>query len=98
MHLDTRSWFSFHDGVAAPEVLCAEAQRLGHDTLGLCDVDGTYGLIRFYRAALEYRLRPLLGISLTEPHPSVAAAASRRPGDGDGGKLPPPQSNGYVSG
>jgi DNA-directed DNA polymerase III PolC len=85
MHLDVRSWFSFHDGVASPEALCEEAFRNGYDTLGMADVDATHGLIRFYRAAVHCGLRPLLGLSLTDPRiytakggesldPSIAAA------------------------
>src|SRR4051812_18380220 len=82
MHLDARSWFSFHDGVASPESLCGEAQKHGYEALGLCDVDATHGLISFYRAALHYGLIPLLGISLTDPRISEGARSGASPGSG----------------
>ena len=34
MHLDARSWYSFHDGVSSPAALCAQAAELGFETLG----------------------------------------------------------------
>src|SRR5688500_14579721 len=79
MHIDARSWFSFHDGVAAPEMLCAKACELGYDTLGLADIDGTYGLISFYRSALSCGLKPLLGLSLTDPRLATVGVAPARP-------------------
>lgn len=95
-HLDARSWYSFHCGVSSPPELCAQAAELGHPALGLCDVDGTYGLLPFYKAALRHGLRPLLGIALTEGgsggaalsggaggHSGTEAGATR---DGPGGR------------
>ncbi len=96
-HLDVRSWYSFHDGVSPPGALCAAAAELGHTTLGLCDVDGAYGLIDFYRQALKHGLKPVLGIALTDPgrgaHGSVHAGSEWRtrrsapPEDGGAGAI-----------
>lgn len=61
MHLDIRSWYSFHDGVASPAEICAHAAELGFTELGLADVDGTYGLIHAYKAALKCGVKPVLG-------------------------------------
>ena len=74
-----RSWYSFHDGVSPPGALCAAAAELGFDALGLCDVDGTYGLIDFYRQALKHEIKPILGVALTDPAwaGKVAGAAAR---------------------
>jgi len=95
MHLDARSWYSFHDGVSSPAALCAQAAELGFETLGLCDVDGIYGLIGFYKSALKCGLRPLLGLSLTDPASkghAVAGGVGAKPrfapgeGAGDAGR------------
>ncbi len=67
MHLDARSWYSFHDGVSAPADLCAQAAELGFESLGMADTDGCYGLLHFHRAALKLGIHPVLGISLTDP-------------------------------
>jgi DNA polymerase III alpha subunit len=67
MHLDARSWYSFHDGVSAPADLCVQAAELGFDCLGMADTDGCYGLLHFHRAALKCGIHPVLGISLTDP-------------------------------
>ncbi|MCC7478027.1 DNA polymerase III subunit alpha [bacterium] len=73
-HIDVSSWYSFHHGVASPEELCLEAANLGFKTLGICDRDGTYGLVAFYKAAIKYGLRPLLGLALTTPQTRLQAA------------------------
>jgi DNA-directed DNA polymerase III PolC len=67
MHLDAKSWYSFHCGVAAPSELCQQAAEQGHPALGIADTDGTYGLITHYYAAIECGIKPLLGIALTDP-------------------------------
>ena len=90
MHLDVRSCYSFHDGVSPPGELCRQAAELGFDALGICDVDGIYGLIGFYKAALRYGLRPVPGLALTDPAEQASAAAPRHrsaltPGALDGG-------------
>ncbi|MCB1218655.1 DNA polymerase III subunit alpha [bacterium] len=77
MHLDAHSWYSFHDGVSAPEDLCAQAAELGFEAFGIADTDGCYGLLHFHRAALKCRIHPVLGISLTDPQ-ELKAQAGRR--------------------
>jgi DNA-directed DNA polymerase III PolC len=75
MHLDTHSWYSFHCGVSAPEQLIQHAAELGHTHLGLCDLDGTYGLLNFHRAAAKTEVKPVLGIALTAPAGARTAGA-----------------------
>jgi DNA-directed DNA polymerase III PolC len=100
-HLDVRSWYSFHDGVSPPGALCAAAAELGFTALGLCDVDGTYGLIEFYRHALKHQLKPVLGLALTDPgwgnrlagrntRPATEAGASAIHAGGFAGQDGPP--------
>jgi len=76
MHLDVRSWYSFHDGVASPAELCAHAAELGFAELGIADIDGTYGLIQFYKAAMKAGVKPILGIALTDLTGSAAVSAA----------------------
>ena len=66
MHLDVRTYYSFHDGVASPAELCAHAAELGFAEVGIADIDGTYGLIQFYKAAMKAGVKPILGIALTK--------------------------------
>ena len=77
MHLDAHSWYSFHDGVSAPEDLCVQAAELGFEAFGIADTDGCYGLLHFHRAALKCGIHPVLGISLTDPQ-ELKAQAGRR--------------------
>ena len=65
VELTARSAFSFLEGATAPERLAEEAGRLGYQTLGLCDVDGVYGVVRFHQTARALGLRALIGTALT---------------------------------
>ncbi|HUT99919.1 MAG TPA: error-prone DNA polymerase [Myxococcota bacterium] len=65
VELGCASAFSFLEGASAPEDLVAVAADLGMDTLAICDRDGLYGAPRFFRAAREAGLRPIVGAELT---------------------------------
>jgi len=65
VELHTSSAFSFLESASLPEALIERAAALGHDTLALIDRDGVYGAPRFYRAACEAGIRPILGASLS---------------------------------
>jgi DNA-directed DNA polymerase III PolC len=80
MHLDVRSCYSFHDGVAKPADICVQAKDLGFDSIGLADVNGTYGLINFYVAAQAVGIHPVLGVTLSAlPAKGKAALEDRDP-------------------
>ena len=51
--LHCHSAFSFLDGASTPELLVAEALRLGLDALAITDHDGLYGIVRFAEAAAD---------------------------------------------
>ena len=59
------SAFSFLEGAAAPEELAESAAVLGYDAIALGDRDGVYGAPRFYQAARQSGLRPMVGAELT---------------------------------
>ncbi len=63
--LHVSSAFSFLEGANQPEDLAAVAADLGLETVALLDMDGLYGAPRFYRAARERGIRPLVGAKLT---------------------------------
>src|SRR5262249_17242930 len=65
VELRCRSAFSFLHGASLPEDLGDEAARLGHRALALGDRDGVYGAPRFFRAAMDAGIRPLVGAELT---------------------------------
>ncbi|TGU74146.1 DNA polymerase III subunit alpha [Geomonas terrae] len=61
VHLHVHSSLSPGWGVLAPEALCAEAARLGFDTLAVTDRNGLYGVPRFLDAAREAGIAPIIG-------------------------------------
>src|SRR2546423_14126342 len=65
VELHARSAFSFLRGSSSPEHLAFVAAELGLPALALCDRDGVFGAPRFYTAAQESRIRPLVGSELT---------------------------------
>ena len=83
VHLHVHSHFSFMDGADSPATLLARAGSLGMDTLALTDHQGLYGAVRFYRAALDAGVRPILGAEI------VIEAAGLDAGATIEGDLPP---------
>lgn len=63
--LHAHSAFSFLDGASTPEMLVAEAGRLGLEALAITDHDGFYGVVRFAEAARDTGLRTLYGAELS---------------------------------
>src|SRR6195952_1788252 len=74
--LHCHSAFSFLDGASTPELLVAEALRLGLDALAITEHDGLYGIVRFAEAAADTPLRTLYGaeLSLGLPEPQLGVA------------------------
>ncbi|MEV8098097.1 error-prone DNA polymerase [Kitasatospora sp. NPDC085879] len=63
--LHVHSAFSFLDGASDPEVLTAEAARLGVEAIALTDHDGLYGAVRFAETAKESGVRTVFGAELS---------------------------------
>jgi error-prone DNA polymerase len=57
--------YSMLDGASHPEELLDRAQELGMDRLAVTDHDGLYGIVRFWRGALERGIKPIIGAELT---------------------------------
>lgn len=64
-HLHVHSNFSLLDGAAPVGELARAAARLGMRALALTDHDGLYGAVRFYQAAREAEIKPLIGVEFT---------------------------------
>ncbi len=69
--LHARSAFSFLRGSSSPEHLAFRAADLHLPALALCDRDGVSGAPRFYTAAQECGIRPIVGSELTMEEGSV---------------------------
>lgn len=67
IELHCHSAFHFLAAASLPEDLVARAAALGYPALALGDGGGVYGAPRFYRAAREAGIRPLVGCELTLP-------------------------------
>jgi error-prone DNA polymerase len=53
------------DGASHPEELLDRARELGMGRLAITDHDGLYGIVRFWRGALERGIKPIIGAELT---------------------------------
>ena len=62
VHLHVASGYSLQYGASHPHVLVERAAEHGMDTLALTDRNGTYGAVRFVRAARGAGIRPVLGV------------------------------------
>lgn len=82
VHLHVASGHSLQYGASHPHVLVERAAEQGMDALALTDRDGTYGAVKFVRAAQRAGIRPVLGVDLAVAPtgtPPVVARASRAP-------------------
>jgi error-prone DNA polymerase len=63
--LHCHSNFSLLDGASHPEDLVSRAADLNMPALALTDHNGLYGAIRFYKACLKAKIRPIIGAEVT---------------------------------
>ena len=76
-HLHVHSNFSLLDGAATVQELTRGAAGCGMKALALTDHNGLYGAVRFYQAARQAGLKPIIGVEFTTepclgqnlPHP-----------------------------
>ena len=61
-HLHVHSEFSLLDGLSKIDQLLAKALELGMDSLALTDHGALYGVFKFYLAAREYGIKPIIGL------------------------------------
>jgi len=65
VELHCHSNFSLLDGASHPEDLIARARELGMPALAITDRDGLYGAVRFFRAAKEQGIKPIIGAEMS---------------------------------
>ena len=65
VELHCRSAFSFLRAASSPEELAKTAAELELPAMALLDRDGVYGAPRFFAAAKEHGIRPIVGAELT---------------------------------
>ena len=86
VHLHVFSGYSLQYGASHPHVLVERAAEQEMDTLALTDRDGTYGAVRFVKAAMAAGIRPVLGVDLAfapaADRADRANRAGRRPAHG----------------
>jgi error-prone DNA polymerase len=87
VHLHVASGFSLRYGASHPDALVERAAEHGMDTLALTDRDGTYGAVKFVRAARRAGVRPVLGVDLAVT-PTMGAPAGGRAGGSIAGPAP----------
>ncbi|MFP4490437.1 MAG: PHP domain-containing protein [Spirochaetaceae bacterium] len=59
-----RSFYSLLCGVTPPEEFCDRASEMGASAVGLADINGFYGLVRFSAAAAERGLKALCATAI----------------------------------
>ena len=65
VELHCHSYFSLLDGASSPEALIDRAAALGYPALALTDHNGLYGAVRFWLAARERGIKPIVGAEIT---------------------------------
>ncbi len=78
VHLHVASGYSLQYGAAHPSVLVERAAEHEMDTLALTDRDGVYGAVRFVKACMQARIRPVLGVDLAVASTLPARAQKTR--------------------
>lgn len=61
-HLHVHSEYSLLDGLAKIDQLFSRALELGMDAIALTDHGAMYGAVKFYLAAQEYEMKPIIGM------------------------------------
>ena len=62
VHLHTHTEFSLLDGLAKIKDLLARTRELGMDSLAITDHGAMYGVIKFFLAAREAGVKPIIGV------------------------------------
>ncbi|MCL4370660.1 MAG: PHP domain-containing protein, partial [Chloroflexi bacterium] len=65
VELHCHSNYSMLDGASHPEDLVARAKELGMEALAITDHDGLYGAVRFWQAAIQEGIQPVIGTEIT---------------------------------
>lgn len=61
VHLHIHTIYSLLDGACKIEQLCSKAQKLGFPALAITDHGNLFGIIKFYKTARKYGIKPIIG-------------------------------------
>jgi len=62
VHLHTHTEYSLLDGLAKIKDLMARTRELGMKSLAITDHGAMYGAVKFYNAATEAGIKPIIGV------------------------------------
>ncbi|QCI27163.1 DNA polymerase III subunit alpha [Buchnera aphidicola] len=64
IHLNTRSDYSITSGLNKPQELVKKSFLLNMPAIGMIDSSNFYGVIKFYKSAIKYGIKPIIGVKL----------------------------------
>ena len=64
IHLRVHSAYSIKDGLSFPQALVKKAAELGYPSLALTDEANMFAVLKFFHAAQEHGIKPILGMDL----------------------------------
>ena len=76
VHLHNHTEFSMLDGAARIPDLVASAREKGFEALAITDHGGMYGVVPFYKAAMENGIKPIIGV---EAYITLGSRFDRKP-------------------
>ncbi len=63
-HLHGHSTFSFLEAIGKPTTIVNKAKELWMNAIAITDYNGMYGMIKFYQAAKDVEIKPIIGVEL----------------------------------
>lgn len=64
VHLGVRSEYAIEDSIVRIKDLVNKASQDGQTSLGLADLSNTFALVKFYKACLASKIKPILGVEV----------------------------------
>lgn len=77
VHLHLHTEFSLVDGIVRIEPLMASLAEQGMPAVAMTDQGNLFGMVKFYRAAIEAGIKPIIGADVRIADPEATAGHSR---------------------
>ena len=75
--LHAHSTFSLLEGTIPVEELVKFAKNTGSRFVALTDTNAMYGLIQFFKTAVEHNIKPVLGAYIDDPKDKITDTADQ---------------------
>ena len=75
VHLHVHSEYSLEDGLLHVDALVQQVAALGMGALALTEQDNLYSAVKFYRAARQHGVKPIVGVELRHAVPGAGACS-----------------------